>query len=892
MANDMKAELNKEKIQAGQTVDMVDSREEKESMKAAQEGRIASSQVERVMTSEEVLLKARENGIYINMLAPCLAANISLDAMILPYFNEPMKEIDLEDKIKDVMNVIVADISKDQNGLVFHPDGSLDVRESLKQSASAGIPATALLIGGMDENALDNLMQKYSNETQLAMLSSVSNQKNFSMEDTFNIFSKSVESYKNVLDAHNYYHYIFDADSYTQEEKDKIYKEKDKLKKDLEITRKAIKEKSKELEGLEKNSEAWRKCKLEIRDLAIQANEKREQIAMLGNPEDDTKEEIDAKVKVAKVCIAGALGVSKNHIDELGNDMRNAKNEYTEEAIANERVARIVQKNIMKDFAEKDISRLKYFQDEVGIDNLNPKEKNEYLILALKSYFSYTQLQGKLGARIIDPELSKQIVGKAMAGLELIAPTIKRNRNGTIDFSSIIGDIRKIPGYENVSKENIKQVFIDKRSEEIENRLEEVSKYAEHDMLRYDEIDMSEYVENLSIGNKEEFYANAVNYMKALQERGIESNMTSIIIRRLEIEGYDNISTLAAEKYELEKASLSGIIDNFIVDNGLKKCSKFKMFEHENKLENLNPEEKAKILSGVIAAHKILESNEGVREEVREDLDEVIGFFMPNVFDENGKIDDNKLIEEYNKLNLNSRFLEDGSEKAIKNFYEYHEMYAAQNIQQAFTMKILDRIKEDKIAERPIEEEEAKKVVEERGEELDNSAIINPKQNKNVERQVTEAEAKKAVNERGEELIVANENEKIAENEQENEEVKTAQTFSEINVGTEGKETSLISQIKVGIFTKIFKTIKEKLSSMFSKNRNDETTTTTSNDTDVANSGDGSNTIDNSESVKNITGYDPIKLQFNNQEKIAEDGENKDIVQDEAARDENDDLEI
>ena len=56
------------------------------------------------------------------------------------------------------------------------------------------------------------------------------------------------------------------------------------------------------------------------------------------------------------------------------------------------------------------------------------------------------------------------------------------------------------------------------------------------------------------------------------------------------------------------------------------------MFEHENKLENLNPEEKAKILSGVIAAHKILESNEGVREEVREDLDEVIGFFMPNVF--------------------------------------------------------------------------------------------------------------------------------------------------------------------------------------------------------------------------------------------------------------------
>ena len=117
-------ELNEKNINlGGQAV----QEESKEDIEAVKKGDKTVDMVERLMSRDEILEVARKNSLYANMVGPCLAGNVSLDGRLLEFLNSPMKEVDLEDNIIAAMNVLVYEISREQNGLVFNSNGTLNV---------------------------------------------------------------------------------------------------------------------------------------------------------------------------------------------------------------------------------------------------------------------------------------------------------------------------------------------------------------------------------------------------------------------------------------------------------------------------------------------------------------------------------------------------------------------------------------------------------------------------------------------------------------------------------------------------------------------------------------------------------------------------------------------
>lgn len=914
MANEAQNELNKENIEAGKANIKAETREQTESIKAMQEGKISSQNVERIMTREEVLLTARENGIYINMLAPCLAANINLDNMILEFFDSPMKEIDLEDRVKDVMNVILQDVSKAQNGLVFHPDGNIDFKESLKQSAAAGIPPTSMLLGGMESGDLNKLMEKYGNETKLAMLSSVNggnvDNKHFLLFDNINrnVFNQSIGNYTVRQSSHNDFHNLFDQDSWTEEEKDEIRQKREILQKEMEEIKKQIEEKRIALRKIDKeqNPEDYKRLEEEILALSDSFFDKKDARYALGNPEDDSRAEIDAKAKVAKVYLAGALITDKDTLKRLAADMQSLPRDILDDAMGHERVTRTVQTNFMRKFADEDVRVLKEFKDEKGIDNLSEAEKQEYLIAVLKTYFVYTKLQESLGSKILDPNISKDIVRLSMSSLELLAPSIKRNKDGSLDLTNVISDVNAIPGYENVTLDNIGQTLINERNSEIMESIDDVVKSADHDIFRYEGYDMTEYIENLSEGNNIDFYSSAINYLRVLEERGLISNMPTIIVKRLEKSGYTDIKASANERYELAKDSISNVVDNFIVDSAMKEYSKFKKYEHleeehgdKDVFERMNPEEKIEMISKMLAAHRVLDKHEHKNEEAENAVKNVVKKFMPNAIDKDGNIDELKLVEEYNKLQLNTKFVEDGKADVLTEFYSFHENFVVEKLQKMFVSKIIGRLNEERGISKPedkkITENEAKKVAQERSEELDTSAIDNPKERKENIALVTDKEAKTAVEEKGEDIIV-NESPELGVDKQVNDiEEKKSQELPELENINVAPQTAMVVKEEKGTISKWFNKIKDKIVSLFSKgekeSNNDNATASEITDSTSNNSTSSAGVKDVSENVKGLTGYDAIKLQFNTQEKAEAMQEDAKKI-DEAVKDENEGLEI
>ena len=179
-------ELNKKNIDlGGQSV----QNESKEDIEDVKQGNKTVDMVERLMSRDEILEVARKNSLYSNMVGPCLAGNVSLDGRLLEFLNSPMKEIDLEDHITAAMNVLVYEISREQNGLVFNSNGTLNVYQSIEQSVQAGMPVTSALKDVMIESTMDKLQKKYEKENEVGLngIIKTADFKNteFSLEDLF-----------------------------------------------------------------------------------------------------------------------------------------------------------------------------------------------------------------------------------------------------------------------------------------------------------------------------------------------------------------------------------------------------------------------------------------------------------------------------------------------------------------------------------------------------------------------------------------------------------------------------------------------------------------------------------------------------------------------------------
>ena len=90
---------------------------EEEEKNAVVNGNKTTDEIERIMSADEILFAASNNPIYVNMVLPCLAANISINDRIFKYFEEPVAPVELNDKLMAVMLVVVAEVSKENNGI-------------------------------------------------------------------------------------------------------------------------------------------------------------------------------------------------------------------------------------------------------------------------------------------------------------------------------------------------------------------------------------------------------------------------------------------------------------------------------------------------------------------------------------------------------------------------------------------------------------------------------------------------------------------------------------------------------------------------------------------------------------------------------------------------------
>ena len=220
-------------------------------------------QIERMMSREEIFTVVRENGLYMNMLAPCVSANIFLDGRIMNFFTTPMKPIDLEEKVSDVMQIVLMEISKEKNGVVFKVDGSLDVGESIKQSTLNGIDTISILKNTIPEGILSVLEQRYFEMYTTGMepvweIISDNGFEKIDEEHLEKILSLGIKNSREALEIfnnHERYHDLFDGQEKTEDEKEEDRKKIESNQVEIDGASGKIIELSDKLNKFEKDSE-------------------------------------------------------------------------------------------------------------------------------------------------------------------------------------------------------------------------------------------------------------------------------------------------------------------------------------------------------------------------------------------------------------------------------------------------------------------------------------------------------------------------------------------------------------------------------------------------------------------------------------------------------------
>ena len=810
----------------------------------------SADQIERMMSRDEIFTVVRENGMYMNMLAPCLSANIFLDGRIINYFLTPMKPIDLEEKVSDVMNLVLMEISKEQNGVVFKADGSLDVGESIKQSALNGIPTIPLLKDTMPDGMVSALEQKYFEMYRTGMdaawgITADNGFEKIDKEHLDRILSLGIKNSRDALEIynnHDRYHRLFDEKEKTKEEKEQERKKVEANQTEIDKVDKKIIEIKAQLEKYEKGSEEYNKTLIELQRWGTYKGKlHRENLAMVEIDESKI-EAIQAKGLVATIKIMQKIGLAPKDYKNITEEAveLNQSSSLARSAGIKEGFTSTVEKNYLTELSKTDIEKLTIFREKAMAGKITEQERNEYLVESLKNYVVYSNIQLKDKNNVIDPELIKANIEQSLEGLVTTIPSVK-GIDGKLDWSRIVTAVQEL-GYEDVNLENITKTFALEKGKEIQEEIAGLVKSAELDFKEHEDREDAEFLDFFKEAEKELELVKYLNYAKRLEEKGLGDSTLRIFKRKLKKEGLENVIERADKMYEESEYYNDEIMDNYKRGHALKKYEEFKKLS-KKEIKFLPREEKGAYVSAMIAAYDVSRDETSVSLEMQEAAKDVLETFLGDVFDENGDIDDEKVFKTYkNTFKTGSKYALGKENEDINAFFEFHEKMTLNKVQNKVFSHFMD-IASDKerivIQDDFIKNAEAASAVERKGEELDDSAITNPVQVIANVPPITKKEAEELVEKQGEPMRVDDPKEKAVETKKQvthsvDKTVEEQGNSKDVRVeNMQVGSTALIEKKEKGFFAKAWNFLKEKVSNLFggnsdSNNSDSNSTTSTS----------------------------------------------------------------
>lgn len=827
-------------------------------------------QIERMMSQDEIFNVVKENGIYTNMLAPCLSANIFLDGKIMSYFTTPMKPIDLEEKVTDVMQLVLMETSKEQNGVVFKPDGSIDVGESIKQAALNGMPAIPLLRDTMPEGMADELAKRYydMNRTGMdaaifinrsddklveSMFASKEDRKNYvkvyyrmdeiELREKLGLSLGSVDKAKKEHEKHERYHEMF-GEEYTDEQKETYIEFINDHKEQIEKINIRIQEIAEKLKKYDRGTPEHEETLRELSPFSREKARLQMEIDMIGNIEHNSFEEIKTKGLAASLKILKKLGITDGKFKEVKDEITqmNTGCKKCQLASRSEMFSNTVERNYLTRMAQDDASLMKTFKELDRTGTLTEDERNAYMIISLRNYVTYMNLQNADTSLVLSPELLKINLEQALSGLIDTIPNVK-NTEGVLDWNRIVDTVNKLPGYEHVTLDNIKGVMLEEKSTAIVEEIQTLAESSKLDIEEHKHVDEVSFVDGFKEENKEMELCKYVNYARHLEAKGIENAATRMFKMKLKKENLEHILDKADELYEDSIPYIEETMDNYKRGLAFTKYKELKKYT-KREISNLTNEEKGSIVSAMIAAYDISRDKSDISLEIQAAAKDTFATLLGDVFDERGDIDDEKLFAKYKAANPQGKYGLGKAHEDMDAFWDFHEMMSLTKVQSTVTSKFMDIANDREIVvvhDTFITEEEARKTVDERGENLDVSAITDPQKPKSVDPSlITRKEAEAAVERQGEAMRVDDPKTVTVEHrttdmvsasiDKKKEEQGNTVRVENVQVG----ENGLVPQKKPNLFSRAWSAFKEKVSNLFGGNSGSNNTDTTSNNTSGA----------------------------------------------------------
>lgn len=804
-------------------------------------------QIERMMSQDEIFNVVKENGIYTNMLAPCLSANIFLNGRIMSYFTTPMKPIDLEEKVTDVMQLVLMEISKEQNGVVFKPDGSINVGESIKQAALNGMPAIPLLRDTMPEGMADELAKRYYDMNRTGMDAAfkttiLNGSGSIDKEHLDKILSLGINNTREAYDIfknHERYHDMFER-SYSEFELENLRRKKAETEQkiaELEAKARELKEK---LENMPADAENYQ----ELLDEVIKINKEKAGYARerdkIGNLDEPKLEEVKAKGLLAEVRIMKLMGLEVSDYKQISLEIKelNSASSIAKLATRQEGATKEVERKYLDELSRRDATNLQTYKDALTTGTITEEDRETYLIESLKNYFTYASFREKKSDDVLSSDIINVNINQALDGIVGNIPSVK-GKNGEINWTRVVDYVKGIPGYENITLDNLKKTFLMEKANDIKKDLDTIIKSAEIDFEEHDEESHSQFISQMKESDKELELIKYVNYVQRLQEKGIENAATRMFKYKLEKEGMLSVLERAEETYSDSEFYAEEMMDNYKRGYALSKYKEYSKLSDRDK-RALTKDEKGAYISAMIAAYDVSRDETEISLEIQAATKDVFGTLLGDVFDEIGDIDDDKLFEKYKQtFKYGSKFALGKESEDMEAFWKFHEQMSLNKVQKKIVdnfMKAINDKKKDITQEVAITEPEAKKVVDERGEDLDASAITDPQKPKSVEPSlITRKEAEAAVERQGEAMRVDDPKTVTVEHrttdmvsasiDKKKEEQGNAVRVENVQVG----ENGLVPQKKPNLFSRAWSAFKEKVSNLFGGNSGSNNTDTTSN---------------------------------------------------------------
>lgn len=777
-------ELNKKNIDlGGQSV----HNESKEDIEDVKQGNKTVDMVERLMSRDEILEVARKNSLYSNMVGPCLAGNVSLDGRLLEFLNSPMKEVDLEDHITAAMNVLVYEISREQNGLVFNSNGTLNVYQSIEQSVQAGMPITSALKDVMIESTMDKLQKKYEKENEVGLngIIKTADFKNteFSFEDLFDRTPK--DEARITMD--DYTRYLENLNS--GETKDKVNKVKEEAQKHIDELSQNILDKQEEIRIAQENgasAEEIQRLTDELNDLEKGLLKEQENIRSADAATNTSAEAIYARTKQAKVTSSFIFGNKDKGSREgyaVGKEehIRNvAKNDNEILFMNSEKLTNLTLSNTVTDILNKHHRACNAYR--VSIESGRPlteKHKAAYIVRAVKTYYMCTAIKESGIQNLVNEKQLEDLIASAKSSIGNMIPgalTVgEDSRFHTKDYKVSFIDESVVVKYLHENRlldkdsvgDTLRESIGDEIEEEINDRLERVAmltieKSCLDDYGKGKEIDQ----ERIEAADKDSII-NYYNILRKLNGYGTQTMMFKMAGKK--------IKNANLEQYVEEAAPIASVkdeyyitkIDGYMQERVSNFLNRFDEYYDNNNMDVLSNEENMKLLSWAIIGNETSINDDDRSKEIRDKSQMIIKNYLgEDVFNENGEIDQEKFTQRYIKYSTNEK-TGDGKYRVLGKDENYAGILNVQlqfgyhEVERMVVAKLFDRVELVKSRNQEITNEEVKKAVDEKGEELDDSAIKQPiqeenKEKKTTDKQITQEEGDKAMADKGENMHVAN----------------------------------------------------------------------------------------------------------------------------------------